>query len=96
MRNLIAHPKPMHGGNNVIVSRKGGSLVFDTNGTTSLREGDTLYMGYGDILKEFRTEKAFEVVGRAYKALEELRKRTNYEGLPWLHTIEEQYPWIAK
>lgn len=96
IRNRLVHPKPIQLGGDVIICHKDGSMEYNVPDDKVIQEDDTIYFGFGDLLKEFSAKKSSEVIKKAYKALSILRELTGYKGLDWLDGLPKSYPWVVK
>lgn len=90
------HPKSIKVELDIIVCHKDGSLEYNVPDDKVVQEGDSLYLGFGDLLKEFSAEKTHKAIKQTYEALRILRELTIYKGLDWLEGLPKSYPWIGK
>jgi len=85
LRNRIAHPKLLEQGSDIILRHSDGRIERDVPAEKVLQGGETLYMGYGELLDELNAESARRAIDRTKAALCYLNDRAKYPGLDWLN-----------
>ena len=94
-RDQIAHPKPQHAGDEVIVRSKGGEVSRNVSHETNLQDGDTVFVGLGKLLDQYTYEKATTVTQNAITAMQTLRDHLEMSGFDWLDSREQELKQIT-
>ena len=89
IRNRIAHPKVEERGNYIIIRTNKGELIKHPSSDYIIQKGDSVSMGYNELLNEFNYQTSLLILKKSISAIKKLREHLSINGLDWIDNVEK-------
>ena len=96
IRNSIAHPKPIQGGDEIIIRPMDGSLKRNVSVDQELCEGDTIHLGLGSLLDDYNFTHSVKLVHRGIRAIKRLSDHLELCGIEWIDKKDKELTEATK